>query len=62
MQTANQSLASLYMKRLITLETALNASSLKDELKEMIERGVGVVEGAGLGRGPGTHRSTVSGR
>src|SRR6202163_4198584 len=62
MQTANQSLASLYMNRSITLETALNASSLKDELKEMIERGVGVVQGAGVGRGPGTHRSTVSGR
>ena len=62
MQTANQSLASLYMNRSITLETALNASSLKDELKEMIERGVGVVQGAGLGRGPGAHRSTVSGR
>src|ERR1700687_4691193 len=62
MQTANQSLASLYMNRSITLETALNASSLKDELKEMIDRGVGVVQGAGLGRGPGTHRSTVSGR
>src|SRR3982075_2760320 len=62
MQTANQSLASLYMKRSITLETALNASSLKDELKEMIDRGVGVVQGAGLGRGPGTHRSTASGR
>jgi twitching motility protein PilT len=61
MQTANQSLASLYMKRSITLETALNASSLKDELKEMIDRGVGVVQGAGLGRGPGT-RSTASGR
>src|ERR1700681_4155284 len=62
MQTANQSLASLYMNRSITLETALNASSLKDELKEMIERGVGVVQGAGLGRGPGTPRSTASGR
>jgi twitching motility protein PilT len=62
MQTANQSLATLYMKRTITLETALNASSLKDELKEMIDRGVGVVQGAGLGRGPGTHRPTVSGR
>jgi twitching motility protein PilT len=50
MQTANQSLASLYMKRLITLETALGASSLRDELQEMISRGVGVVPGAGLGR------------
>src|SRR6185436_12790929 len=32
MQTMNQSLASLYQKRLITLEAAMNASSLKDEL------------------------------
>ncbi len=53
MQTANQSLASLYMKRLITLETALAASSLKDELQDMIHRGVGVVAGAGLGRSAG---------
>ncbi len=54
MQTANQSLASLYMKRLITLETALGASSMKDELQDMINRGVGVVAGAGMGRTPGT--------
>jgi twitching motility protein PilT len=54
MQTANQSLASLHMKRLITLETALAASSMKDELQDMINRGVGVVAGAGLGRSPGT--------
>jgi len=54
MQTQNQSLASLYMKRLITLETALMSSSNKDELQDMINRGVGVVAGAGLGRGPGT--------
>jgi len=47
MQTANQSLASLYMKRLITLETAMTASSNKDELQDMINRGVGVVAGAG---------------
>jgi hypothetical protein len=38
------------MKRLIHLETALNASSNKEELQEMIHRGVGVVAGAGLGR------------
>jgi twitching motility protein PilT len=50
MQTANQSLATLHMKRLINLETALNASSNKEELQEMIHRGVGVVAGAGLGR------------
>ena len=53
MQTANQSLASLYMKRAITMETALGASSNKDELQDMINRGVGVVAGAGMGRAPG---------
>ncbi len=41
------------MKRLITLETALGSSSNKDELQEMINRGVGVVAGAGLGRAAG---------
>jgi len=54
MQTANQSLASLHQKRLITLETAMGASSNRDELEDMITRGVGVVAGAGLGRTPGT--------
>src|SRR6266550_1925954 len=54
MQTANQSLASLYMKRAITLDTAMMASSNKDELQDMINRGVGVVAGAGIGRAPGT--------
>jgi len=52
MQTANQSLATLYLKKLITLETALAASSLPDELHEMIQRGVGVVPGAGMGVRP----------
>ena len=50
MQTQNQSLASLHMKKLITLETALGAPSNREELQEMITRGVGVVAGAGLGR------------
>src|SRR5436190_3898309 len=50
MQTANQSLASLYIARKITLEAALGASSNKDELQDMINRGVGVVAGAGMGR------------
>src|SRR6266481_2320642 len=50
MQTANQSLASLYMKRLIALDVALGASSNKDELQDMINRGVGVVAGAGMNR------------
>src|SRR3989441_2586238 len=54
MQTANQSLASLHQKRLITLDMAMSASSNKDELQDMINRGVGVVAGAGLGRTPGS--------
>ena len=53
MQTMNQSLATLYAKRLITLEAAMNASSLKDELEQMISRGAGVVAGAGMNR-PGS--------
>src|SRR6478672_4743479 len=50
MQTMNQSLATLYQRRLITLETAMGASSLKDELEQMIARGAGVVPGAGMPR------------
>jgi twitching motility protein PilT len=60
MQTANQSLATLYMKKQITRETALEKSSNKDELQEMMTRGVGVVPGAGLGRpGVPVHRPMV---
>jgi len=64
MQTANQSLASLYQRRLITLDAALNSSSNKDELQEMINRGVGVVAGAGMGGRPGAPvaRPPVPGR
>jgi twitching motility protein PilT len=50
MQTMNQSLATLYQRRLITLEAALNASSMKDELEQIISRGAGVVPGAGMQR------------
>jgi twitching motility protein PilT len=53
MQTANQSLTSLVMRRTITLDTAMGASSNRDELQDMINRGAGVVAGAGMGR-PGT--------
>jgi twitching motility protein PilT len=53
MQTMNQSLATLYQRRLITLDYALSASSLKDELEQMISRGAGVVPGAGMTR-PGS--------
>jgi twitching motility protein PilT len=57
MQTLNQSLATLHLNRAISLETAIAASSSRDELMDMINRGVGVVAGAGLGRSPGTQRA-----
>ena len=59
MQTMNQSLASLYFKRRSRSTTAMGASSLRDELQEMINRGVGVVPGAGLGR-PGCSRRPMT--
>ena len=63
MQTANQSLATLHQKRLISLDTAIGASSNRDELQDMINRGVGVVAGAGLGRTPAAaSRPGVTGR
>jgi len=52
MQTANQALASLHLAGKITLDTALLASSNREELQEMINRGVGVVAGAGLSGRP----------
>jgi twitching motility protein PilT len=39
MQTFNQSLASLYFRRMITLQTAMARSSYPDELQEAIARG-----------------------
>jgi twitching motility protein PilT len=39
MQTFNQSLATLYFQKQITLEVALSRSSLPEELQEMINRG-----------------------
>src|SRR5574341_779777 len=45
MQTFNQSLASLYFQKQITLETAVQRSSMPDELNEMINRGA-IVKGA----------------
>src|SRR5262249_27845007 len=41
MQTFNQSLATLYFKKNISLQTALARSSNPDELQEMISRGAG---------------------
>jgi twitching motility protein PilT len=62
MQTMNQSLATLYQKKQITLETALGASSNRDELQDLINRGVGVVAGAGMGRPAGMPPRPAMGR
>ncbi len=61
MQTMNQSLATLFQRKQVVLETAMNASSNKEELQEMINRGVGVVAGAGLSR-PGAPPRPVAAR
>jgi twitching motility protein PilT len=53
MQTFNQSLASLYFKRQISLETALTRSSLPDELQEIIARGPAALN-PNVGGNPGT--------
>ena len=49
-QTLNQSLASLFFAGTITMDAARMASSMRDELEDMVKRGVGVVAGAGLNR------------
>ncbi|MFQ5669620.1 MAG: type IV pilus twitching motility protein PilT [Acidobacteriota bacterium] len=43
MQTFNQSLASLFLKKKITLEVARSASSKPEELDDMISRGSGLI-------------------
>jgi twitching motility protein PilT len=43
MQTFNQSLATAYFQKQISLEVALQRSSQQDELQEMINRGVGLI-------------------
>ena len=45
MQTFNQSLATLFHRRLITMDAAIQRSSNVDELRELIERGSGVNTG-----------------
>ena len=44
MQTFNQSLASLYFRRLITQQTALARSSYPDELQDILSRGPGALK------------------
>ncbi len=54
MQTFNQALASLYHKRQITLETAMQRSSNADELRDLIEHGAGLNTTQGGGAAPGS--------
>ena len=54
MQTFNQTLATLYHRRQISLDCALQRSSNTDELKELIERGSGLNTGP---KGPQNHPS-----
>ncbi|MBA3806588.1 MAG: type IV pilus twitching motility protein PilT [Acidobacteria bacterium] len=63
MQTFNQSLATLYHKRLITIDVAMQRSSNPDELRELIEHGAGLNTGNGNGHGAvktGAHPSPYS--
>jgi len=55
MQTLNQSLAALYRKREITLETAIAISSNQEELLDLVGRGrqANPVSGAGMAAGGG---------
>src|SRR5205085_2535916 len=58
MQTLNQALATLYHKRIISIEVAMQRSSNADELRELIEHGAGVNTGNGAaGQQQRTHPS-----
>ena len=52
MQTFNQSLATLYFTKQISLQTALGMSSMPDELQDMINRGAGLSTPQAGGRPP----------
>jgi twitching motility protein PilT len=47
MQTLNQSLATLYLQKQITLEMALQRSAHQDELQDLINRGAGLIDRSG---------------
>jgi twitching motility protein PilT len=50
MQTMNQSLASLYQRRLISLEDAMGRSPDVEELRNLLGKGTANIQG----RGPGS--------
>jgi twitching motility protein PilT len=53
MQTFNQSLASLYHKRIISKELAMQRTSNINELRDLIDRGAGLNTGNGSQPRPG---------
>ncbi|PYS24552.1 MAG: type IV pili twitching motility protein PilT [Acidobacteria bacterium] len=53
MQTFNQSLATLFHKRVISRETALQRSSNVNELRDLIDRGAGINSNGSSGRSSG---------
>ena len=61
MQTFNQALASLYHKREITLEVAMQRSSNADELKELIDRGSGLNDAYSVAHGKPAARHVPGG-
>ena len=62
MQTFNQALATLFHKRLISRETAMQRTSNANELKDLIERGQGINNGNGSARPGVTTNGNTSGR
>jgi twitching motility protein PilT len=66
MQTFNQSLSDLVLKKEITQEQAFEYSSNTDELRELINRGVGVGSAGGRGAASaqpaGTSNPALGGR
>ena len=54
MQTMNQALAALHRRRLITVQQALDHSSNRDELEQLIKRG-SAMRGGGGSQQPVSH-------
>jgi twitching motility protein PilT len=62
MQTFNQSLATLFHKRMISRETAMQRTSNINELRDLIDRGAGLNTGNGSSARPGAPTSYSQGR
>jgi twitching motility protein PilT len=61
MQTFNQALATLFHKRMISRETAMQRTSNANELRDLIERGQGLNTGNGAGRANVPVNGNISG-